>query len=189
MKPLALLKTGLVAVLLPVAALAQTTSTTTAPAAFDPGSPPAPGTLEFTFGANGASNKDIDDSMGGISFSLGQYVGTASQVVIRQAVNYSNPNNGGRSWAGATRLAFDQHILARGPLRPFVGVNIGGVYGDAVRDTWTAGIEAGAKYYVIPRTFVYAIAEYGWFFRHARDVSTRFDDGQFTWSAGIGFHF
>jgi hypothetical protein len=68
-------------------------------------------------------------------------------------------------------------------------VNIGGVYGDAVRETFAAGLEAGAKFYVQPRTFIYAMAEYGWFFRRARSLDDRFDDGQFNWTVGVGFNF
>jgi hypothetical protein len=187
MKSVTLFKTGLIALLLPLAAVAQTTVSGTP--AFDPSDPPSPGTLEFTLGANGSSNKDFDDSFGGVNFSVGQYLGAASEVVIRQTINYSNPSNSGRVWNGATRVAFDQHLTARGVLRPFVGVNLGGVYGDAVRDTWAAGLEAGAKFYVIPRTFIFAMAEYSWLFRHAKDINDRFDDGQIGWSAGVGFHF
>jgi hypothetical protein len=33
-------------------------------------------------------------------------------------------------WNGSTRLAFDQLIIPRSAWRPFIGLNIGGVYGD-----------------------------------------------------------
>ncbi|HEX2852034.1 MAG TPA: hypothetical protein VHO24_02260 [Opitutaceae bacterium] len=176
----------LLATLLPLAAVAQTSPGSPA---FDPASPPAAGTMEFTIGGGGISNKDLDDSLGGINFSVGQYVGIASQLVLRQSINYSNPDVGGDSWVGSTRIAFDQHILARGTVRPFVGVNLGGVYGDGVSDSFAAGLEAGAKFYVIPRTFIYVMAEYDWLFRKAKDLNNRFDDGQFNWSVGVGFHF
>lgn len=173
----------LVAALLPCAVIAQTTITTPA----DPTR--RGGDREFTLGGNGASNKDFDDSFGGVNFSYGWYLNETQEVVLRQSIDYSNPSNGDDSWNGSTRIAFDQHLTPYGALRPFVGVNAGGVYGDAVRDTFAAGLEVGAKYYVQPRTFVYALVEYGWFFRHARDVEDRFDDGQFNWSVGVGFNF
>ena len=75
-----------------------------------------------------------------------------------------------RRWIPATAYA------ARGPLRPFVGVNVGGVYGDRVSDTFAAGLEAGAKFYVQPRTFVYAMVEYGWFFEDSDDVDDKLID-------------
>jgi hypothetical protein len=147
------------------------------------------GEREFTLGGAGAVNKDFDDSLGGVNFSYGYYTSETQEWVLRQSINYSNPSGGGQSWNGATRIAFDQHLAARGALRPFVGANFGGVYGDRVRDTFAAGLEAGAKFYVQPRTFVYAIVEYGWFFRHGRDVDDTFSTGQFNWGVGIGFNF
>ena len=147
------------------------------------------GEREFTLGGSGASNKEFDESFGGVNFSFGTYINPTQQWVLRQSINYANPSSGGQSWNGATRLAFDQHLTAHGRLRPFVGVNVGGVYGDRVRDTFAAGLEGGAKLYVHPRTFIYAIVEYGWFFRHARNVDDTFSSGQFNWGLGVGFNF
>ena len=149
----------------------------------------APGAWEFTLGGNGASNRHFDNSLGGLNVSAGYYLREAAEIVLRQSVNYSNPNNGNAAWNGSTRIAFDQHILPRGAVRPFVGVNLGGIYGEGVRDTGAAGLEAGAKFYVMPRTFIYALVEYDWFFRKARDLSDRFDTGEYNWSVGVGFHF
>lgn len=152
---------------------------------------PRGGDHEFTLGGSGASNRRISSSFGGANFSIGQYLNDTQEISIRQSINYSNPDLPGarRQWAGSTRLAFDQHFAARGAFRPFVGVNAGGAYGDSVTDTWAAGIEAGVKYYVQPRTFVYVTPEYDWFFRHARGIHNRFRDGQFNWSVGVGFNF
>lgn len=151
----------------------------------------AAGTREFTLGASGASNKDLDNSFGGASFSYGYFFNEAGEGLIRQSINYSNSDLPGsrQQWNGSTKIAYDQHLAAHGAFRPFIGVNFGGVYGDSVRDTWTAGLEAGAKFYVQSRTFVYATIEYGWFFRHARNLDDRFRDGQFNWTAGVGFNF
>jgi hypothetical protein len=147
------------------------------------------GEREFTIGGAGATNKDFDDSFGGVNFAYGWYTSETQEWVLRQSINYSNPSNGGQAWNGATRIAFDQHLTAHGALRPFVGANFGGVYGDRVRETFAAGLEAGAKFYVQPRTFIYVIAEYGWFFRRARNVDNSFSDGQFNYGVGVGFNF
>ncbi len=147
------------------------------------------GEREFTLGGAGATNTDFDNSLGGVNLSLGTYINETLMWSIRQSVNYSNPNVGGTQWNGATRLAIDQHFASRGAVRPFVGANFGRVYGDAVNDTWAAGLEAGVKFYVQPRTFVYALAEYGWFFERTRNVRNRFNDGQINWGVGIGFNF
>lgn len=152
---------------------------------------PTAGTREFTLGGSGAANSDLNDSFGGANFSFGQYVSESSSWALRQSINYSNPSTPGSSqaWNGSTRLAFDFHLPSQSAFRPFIGANVGGVYGDAVRDTWAAGLEVGGKLYVQSRTFVYAMVDYGWFFRHARDVDDRFRSGQFNWSVGMGFNF
>ena len=147
------------------------------------------GEREFTLGGAGATNMDFDDSLGGVNFSYGWYSTPTQLWVIRQTINYANPSSGGQSWNGATRIGFDQHFTTTGPMRPFVGVTAGGVYGDRVSDSWTAGIEAGLKYYVHSRTFVYAVAEYAWLFNKADQLEDTFDDGQINWSIGIGFNF
>lgn len=149
---------------------------------------PIQGDGEFSIGGSGSTDKDFDNSFGGVNFGIGYYFTDTLAGMIRQTVNYANPSNGGKAWNGWTRLAVDQHF-GSSALRPFVGVNAGRTYGDSVRDTWTAGLEGGAKYYVRPRTFIQATVEYGWFFQHSRDVEDRFDDGQWNWSLGVGFNF
>ncbi|ACB77789.1 outer membrane beta-barrel protein [Opitutus terrae] len=193
MKLATLAQIGLTAALLPFAAFAQTTDQpaplrTDAPTAAD-SFDRHKGDREFSIGGSGATNKDFDDSFGGVSFSYGSYLTDTLALVVRQSVNYSNPSTGGTQWNGSTKLALDQHVLANGPWRPFVGANFGRIYGDSVRDTWAAGLEAGVKYYVMPRTFIVAAAEYGWLFQHSRSVEDRFDDGQWNWSLGVGFNF
>jgi len=68
-------------------------------------------------------------------------------------------------------------------------VNAGRIYGDAVHDSWTAGLETGAKYYVTPRTFVQLTVEYGWFFDNGDNFDTQFHDGQWSWGVGVGYRF
>lgn len=147
------------------------------------------GEREFTIGGSGASNRDFDSSLGGVDFSFGQYINETQLVTLRQSVQYANPNIGGQQWAGSTRIAFDQHFSARGALRPFIGANIGGIYGEGVRDTFTAGLEVGGKWYVQPKTFIFAMVDYSWLFRHARGIDDQFDDGRFGWNLGVGFNF
>lgn len=150
---------------------------------------PHAGDMELTLGGNGFSNKDLDNSSGGVSASLGWYLNDTLEFVVRQSVNYVNPDGGDSSWAGSSRIAIDQHILARGPVRPFIGVNFGGVYGEDVNDTWLAGVEGGAKFYVKEQTFIFAMIDYGWAFNDTDDLDDTFDDGGFTWTVGIGFNF
>jgi len=76
-----------------------------------------------------------------------------------------------------------------GQIQPFIGGNIGYVYGETVNDTWEAAPEAGVKFYVTNTTFIYLLVEYQFFFDHGSDASSAFSDGQFLYSAGIGFRF
>ncbi|HWA86106.1 MAG TPA: hypothetical protein VG710_07795, partial [Opitutus sp.] len=128
------------------------------------------------------------NSFGGAAVSYGQYLNSGTEVVLRQTVDYSNPPVGGAQWNGSTKVALDQNFSDT-KLRPFVGVNFGGIYGESVRDTWAAGLEGGAKYYVKPQTFVGATIEYGWLFERAHSIDDRFKDGAWNWSVGMGFDF
>lgn len=145
---------------------------------------PRRGDRELIIGGSGGADRRFDNSFGGATISYGVFVSDSLSSILRQSVNYSNPENAGSQWNGVTRFAVDQHFL-QGPLRPFLGANVGRVYGEGVRDSWVAGLEGGAKYYVMPRTFLHATVEYGWLFQRAR----AFDDGQWNWSLGVGFAF
>jgi hypothetical protein len=185
MKPTTPLKKLLlcfIAAAVPASMVAQTVTN-------DPLSFRRAGEREFTLGGAGATNPDMNNSFGGVNFSYGWYATENAAWVIRQSINYSNPRVGPTTWGGATRVAYDYHLAPQGALRPFVGANFGGAYGDAIRDTFAAGLEGGVKFYVQPRTFVYTMAEYGWFFRRASGIDRGFKDGQINWSMGLGFNF
>ncbi|MDE3084397.1 MAG: hypothetical protein KGJ37_04140 [Verrucomicrobiota bacterium] len=158
---------------------------------------PHKGSNEITLGASGTSNRRMDNSAGGANLSLGNFFTDTTEIVLRQSVDYTNPDVGGQQWDGSTRVALDQHFPLRGTghmwsaVLPFVGANFGGAYGDKIRDTWDAGLEGGAKFYTAPRTFVFAEAEYDWFFRHANSAlnTNKFKDGEWNWGVGLGFNF
>jgi hypothetical protein len=204
---------ALVSLLLGLASLSVAQTTT---GFFSPSGATPAGTREFTLGAAGTSDERFSGSTGGASGSLGWYLNGATELVLRQSINFSTANRslpppptntggantgtgtgqvvvtpqaGRRQWSAATRLAIDQHFTTHGAFRPFIGANFGGTYGRSVRDTWAAGLEAGAKAYVQPRTFIMLMVEYGWFFNRPHNVDDRFRDGQFTYSAGVGFNF
>lgn len=188
------IRSALLSVALPFAAIAQTapnnTTTMQSRDMSQESLPYAPvaGRLEFTLGGAGSTNTDFDSSMGGVNFSVGNYFTDTLLGSVRQSINYSNPSNANDAWSGSTFLALDQHF-GTGAFRPLVGVNAGRIYGDSVQDTWAAGLETGFKYYVQPRTFVYLIAQYAWLFDDGDDIDDTFDDGQILWTAGVGFNF
>ena len=177
------LKASLPALLLSLsgAAFAQTTD-------FNQDFVPVAGAHEITLGGGGGATKELDDSFAGFNGSYGTYLSETWEVVLRQSVNYSNPGNGGIAWNGSTFVAADYHFSTRTKLRPFVGVNAGRIYGDGVDDTWAAGLEAGVKYYVQPRAFLYALAQYAFTFEERDEINDQFSEGQVLWTVGVGFN-
>ena len=172
-----------------------TTSTTTTTTEMTPASShPADefdaraGDMEFTLGGAGSSDKKLDNSSGGVNASLGYYLTESLEVLVRQSGTYTNGSNSDADFDGSTFAAIDYHF-GTGRLRPFVGVNAGRLYGDTTNNTWAAGIEGGLKFYVQPKTFLFALANYAWTFDHASDADENFDEGAFLWTVGIGFRF
>lgn len=150
---------------------------------------PQAGSYEITLGGGGASNQDLDSSSGAVSGSFGYYFSESLELSVRQSLNFINPDGGDSGWGGSTRAALDHHFATDSRLRPFVGVNAGLIYGDGSDDTLAAGLEAGLKYYVQPRAFIFALAEYSWSFDDTEDAEDNFDQGGFQWTLGIGLTF
>ncbi|HTL67423.1 MAG TPA: hypothetical protein VL200_07165 [Lacunisphaera sp.] len=169
---------------LPVAALAQTNTNATANSYAQ-----FAGMRELTLGAAGASNREMNDSFGALDFSYGMFMSPTAEWLLRQSVDYTNPRNADSSWNGSTRLAFDYHLATDVMTRPFLGANVGYVYGDTVHDSWTAGLEAGAKVFIKPQTFLYAMASYDWRFDRGNQIDDRFNSGRYGWSVGLGYDF
>lgn len=147
------------------------------------------GVQELTFGGSGGVDRGFNDSFGGATVGYGVYFNNEWMGAIRQSLNYNNPDRGATRWSGSTRVAANYHFTELGMAMPFVGASFGRIYGDAVRDTWTAGLEVGVKYYVRRQVFVFAMVDYSWFFDRGRQLDNNFDEGQFGWTTGIGFNF
>lgn len=146
---------------------------------------------EVTLGGGAANTSDFEGFTANLNGSLGYFLTDNLEVGVRQSVTYSDFV--GSDWSGSTRVALDLHfpLGEKGHIVPFIGANIGYVYGDGVKDTFAAAPEAGLKLFVNETTFVFITAEYQFFFDEADsdDVSTAFDDGQFVYTIGIGFRF
>jgi len=142
---------------------------------------------EITIAGTGASDKNLDNSTWGLAGSYGWFVNNNWEVLLRQSVNFSDLP-GDNSWSGSTRLGADYHWNL-GKWRPFVGLNIGGIYGDGVNDSGIMGPDIGVKYYVKPDTFVFLQTEYQYFFDDSDDVTDNFSEGAFAHSVGVGFSF
>jgi hypothetical protein len=145
------------------------------------------GDKELTLGANAANGNDFDGFTGGGNASLGYFVTDNLELSVRQSLSYTDIGVDA-SLNGSTRVAADFHFDLGG-FQPFIGANFGYVYGDAVSDTFEAAPEAGVKVFLSSTTFIYAIAEYQFFFDDADGADDAFEDGQFVYSLGIGFRF
>lgn len=144
------------------------------------------GDWEFTLGGSGVSDNDGDNGTGGLEASLGYLLTDNVQFTLRQSAVYSD--FGDSAWNGSTRGAID--LLFRiGEVRPYIGANLGYVYGDSVEETFAAAPEAGIKWWVTESAFLYGQVEYQFFFEDSDDADDAFDDGSFVYSVGIGFHF
>ena len=143
------------------------------------------GDYELTLGANAAHGPDLN----GVAFSgngsLGYLLTNQLELGLRQTIGYSDVTGagGGSAWNASTRFALDYHF-DMGRWQPYIGANIGYVYGDGVQDTFEAAPEAGIKFFVNTTTFVYGMAEYQIFFNH--DKGAAFDKGSFVYSLGFG---
>ena len=169
---------ALVISLLPTAAMAQEE--------MGGGFGPEAGDWEITFGGGGTTSQDIDVTDANVNGSVGYFFTEAWELSLRQDVRFSDV--GQSNLNGATRVAIDYHFdLDR--LRPFIGANIGGVYGDAIVDSGAAGLEAGAKWYALEKTFLFGRLEYQWFFDSGSEIDDSFEDGSFIYTFGIGFNF
>ena len=145
------------------------------------------GDKEITLSGSAANGNDWDGVNMGINGSFGYFLTDNLELSVRQSITYTDIGVGS-SLNGSTRVAVDFHFDLEA-LQPFVGANLGYVYGDAVNDTFEAAPELGLKYFVNSTTFIFVLAEYQFFFDQGDDASDSFDDGQFVYSLGIGFRF
>lgn len=146
---------------------------------------PEAGNWELTLNGSGSNDNDFDNGAFALGGSLGYYISKELEVGLRQDINYVDLQGSNDDWAFGTRVFVDYHFdLDR--WQPFVGANIGYLYGDGIVDTWAAGPEAGVKFYINKTTFVFGMVEYQWFFDNGDDIDDNFDDGRFVYSIGLG---
>jgi len=147
---------------------------------------------ELTLGGTASHGPDLNGFNGAVNASIGYYFGNL-ELSGRQSLTYSDVSTGtqGSSLNASTRIALDLHFPMgdHDEFVPYIGANIGYVYGDSVHDTFEAAPEAGLKYYVNNNTFIFVSVEYQFFFDTDSNASDAFSDGQFVYGLGIGFRF
>jgi len=163
----------------------------TTASAIEPEYGPRQGDWEVAAGAGSANDDEwVSSSWGGVlDGSVGYFVTDALEVAVRQAVIASGARGTKKTaYIGNSRLAVDYH-LPIGRFYPFIGANIGGVYGH-VDAAASGGPEAGVKYWAVSNAFLYAKAEYQWFIGGpASKLGTAYDNGMFLATVGMGMNF
>ncbi|MBU6954069.1 MULTISPECIES: hypothetical protein [unclassified Hahella] len=151
-------------------------------------SAPDVGTQEFSISGSGSSDKDFDSNIFSMDGAYGQYLSPDAEIGVRQSVSVSDNEGEESVWNGSTRVFYDYH-LGRDNLRPYLGANLGYIYGESVDESFIAAPEAGLKYYVADNTFVVGQVEYQFLFEDADEADNRFSDGVFVYSVGMGYNF
>jgi hypothetical protein len=148
----------------------------------------ARGPFELELGGTGANGPNFNGFTAGGDVNVGFFVTDMLELGVRQSLNYSDI--GGVSWDATTRAAADLNIPLgdQGQFVPFVGANIGYVYGKGVRDTWEAAPEGGLKVFINATTFIYGSLEYQFFFNQNSNSSV-INNGQFIYTLGVGVRF
>jgi len=147
---------------------------------------PAAQDWELTLGGSGQFQNDFKGSprsgpggsIGG-NIGLGYYLNENLEVGARQLLHYGTRGE----WAGSTRAAVDYNFLMD-KLVPFVGAEIGYTYGNHnVDDNWNFGPEAGVKYYLQSKAFIFGAAEYQMPFQ-----GKTFKEGAWLFTLGLGMN-
>lgn len=149
---------------------------------------PAAGDRTFSISGTGSSDEEFDGNSFGVTGEIGYFTTENLQYGIRQSINGVAGDEVSDEWSGATRLFADYHFGCCAA-RPYLGVNLGGIYGESVSNTGAAGVEAGVKWYVLDKTYINLGAEYQFLFQDADDIDTAYDDGAFFYQLGVGFNF
>jgi len=148
----------------------------------------AAGDKIFGLTGSGSSNNDFDNTVFGTELSIGYFFKDNFAGEIRQGINLIDVPGNDDDWFASTRGALDWYFGSNS-VYPFLGLNLGYIYGDAVNDTFVAGPEGGLKCFVNDTTYIFGMIEYQFFFDNGDELDDAFDDGRFVYTLGIGFKF
>ncbi len=142
------------------------------------------GARTFTISGSGSSDRDFDANVASMELGLGWFIADHVAFAVRQGIGFADI--GGRSDRnGSSRLGFD-FFLDLGRLKPFVGANVGYIYGDTVKNQFIAGPSAGFLRFVNDTTFVSLGVEYQFLFEDADEARDVYNDGRFVYALGMG---
>ena len=147
------------------------------------------GDWELTLSGVATNGPDFNGVTAGAAGSIGYFVSDQFELSFRQSLTYTDLGDAasgkGSAWNGTSRLALDLHVDF-GRFQPFVGANVGYIYGEAISDTFEVAPEAGIKWFLNRTTFIQFLVEYELFFDKNSDLSSALRDGEFVYTIGIG---
>ena len=153
---------------------------------------PREGDRELSLSGTGSNDRNFNSGNFGVTADLGWYLQNNMVAGVRQSLNYADIEGEGVTddfWNGSTRGYLNYQFL-NDRARPFVGASLGSIYGDGVKDSAFAGLETGLKYYVLPKTYFLARAEYQFLFSDTDDATDAFqNDGIWAYTVGMGYNF
>ncbi len=144
------------------------------------------GDKAFSLSGTGQNDNDFSNFIFSIEGQLGYFFTDRVEGTIQQNIDWIDVPGSDDDWSGATRVGLNYNF-DMGRLWPFVGVDLGYLYGDRIRDTWAGGPRGGVRYFVNNTTFILGQVQYEFFFRNTSDVDDAFDDGRWLYTLGLGF--
>jgi hypothetical protein len=144
--------------------------------------------MTLTLSGSGSSSDDLDTNVGSFDVGLEYFIADALSASLRQGVSFSDDETRDSDVDASTRFALDLYLGERA-IVPFIGANIGYLYGDSVKDTFIAGPEVGFRLFITEDAFINFLVEYQFLFDDADEVDENYDDGRFVYSLGFGVRF
>lgn len=148
------------------------------------------GPWELQLGAGGVSEKSFRGFAGALNVSAGYFVLDNLELSLRQTLAYTDLGVP-KTFIGATRFGVDYHfpLGERQQFLPYLGVNIGYLYGDEAADLIEFAPEAGLKWFASSDVFLFLQLEYQSLVKSGADFTTAFSNGQWVITSGIGIRF
>ena len=149
------------------------------PYTLDPG--PHAGNWEATLTGTGQSDDEFEDSNFGLTGSLGRYYTENWLFTFKQGIQAND--TGDSTLIGARSIVQGAYQWDFAKWQPYLGMNVGFLYGADINDEAVFGPEAGVKYFVNESTFIFGNISY------EVPVDECCNDGVVPYSVGIGFDF
>jgi hypothetical protein len=142
------------------------------------------GPLEVTASGSGDNNRSFNTGGFTADAGIGYFVSPNIELAVRDGASYESAPTG-HTWDNTVRGAVDFN-LPLNAIEPYIGGNVGYFSSTQVRSSPEAAPELGLKVFFNKTAFVFAQAEYDFFWNRS---DTTFNSGQFNYLLGVGLRF